>query len=278
MNGDPRPIGMFDSGLGGLTVAKELFACMPGETVLYLGDTARCPYGGRSEETIRSFGLQDARFLMAMDIKMLVVACNTVSSVALENIREEINDIPVIGVVAPGARAAVKRTAAKRVGVIGTTATIRAGSYEKAIAQIDAEIKTYGKACPLFVPLVEEGLIDSDITRLAAQRYLYELINYGIDCLLLGCTHYPLLMETIQGTVGAGVQLLDSAFWTAKETKDILTAMNLCSGETSGGKENSRFFVTDMTDSFRENASRFLGSAMPKVEKINLEQLTGYPT
>ncbi|HEX7509914.1 MAG TPA: glutamate racemase, partial [Chitinivibrionales bacterium] len=189
---DSRPIGMFDSGLGGLTVAQELFACMPGETILYLGDTARCPYGGRSEETIRTFGLQDARFLMAMDIKMLIVACNTVSSVALEGIREEISDIPVIGVVVPGARAAVSRTAIKRVGVIGTSATIRTRSYEKAIARIDPAIKTYGKACPLFVPLVEEGLLNGDITRMAAKRYLNDLIQQGIDCLILGCTHYPL--------------------------------------------------------------------------------------
>jgi glutamate racemase len=270
---DSRPIGMFDSGIGGLTVAKEVLACMPGEKVYYLGDTARCPYGGRSEETIITFGLQDAKFLRAMDIKMLIVACNTVSSVALEDIQKEIKDIPVIGVVAPGARAAASRTVAKRIGIIGTAATIRTRSYEKEISRRDPEIKVYGKACPLFVPLVEEGLLDSDITRLTAQRYLYELINYGIDCLILGCTHYPLLMESIQSVVGAGIQLLDSAYWTAREARDILTAMNILSGNNKGGKEQSRFFVTDMMERFHENASAFLGSAIPTLEKVKLEQL-----
>jgi glutamate racemase len=269
---------MFDSGLGGLTVAKEFFSGMPGETVLYLGDTARNPYGGRSEETIKVFGLQDARFLLSMDIKMLVVACNTVSSAALECIRKEFNDIPVIGVVSPGAKAAVSHTANKRVGVIGTTATIRSHSYKKAIAMIDPEIKTYGKACPLFVPLVEEGLLDNDITRLTAQHYLYDLINYGIDCLILGCTHYPMLMESIQSVMGSGVQLLDSAFWTAKEAKDILTSMDIRSEVSSGGMEKSKFFVTDLTDGFKEIAASFLGGETPEAEKINLEQLTAYTT
>jgi glutamate racemase len=267
---------MFDSGLGGLTVAKEFFTSMPGETVLYLGDTARNPYGGRSEETIRDFGLQDARFLLSMDIKMLVVACNTVSSTALESIRKEFNDIPVIGVVSPGARAAVSHTAIKRVGVIGTRATIRSRSYEKAIAMIDPEIKTYGKACPLFVPLVEEGLLDNEITRQASQYYLNDLINYGIDCLILGCTHYPMLMESIQSVMGSGVQLLDSAYWTAKEAKDILTSMNIRNVALTGGKEKSRFFVTDLTESFSDIATSFLGGASAVAEKINLEQLTAY--
>jgi glutamate racemase len=272
---DPRPIGMFDSGMGGLTVVKELLACMPGERLVYLGDTARYPYGGRSDETIRTFGLEDARFLLTRDIKMLIVACNTVSSVALDDIQHECNEIPVIGVVAPGARAAVSRTVSKKVGVIGTLATIRAQSYQKAIAALDGGIKTYGKACPLFVPLVEEGLADSDITRLTAQHYLYELVDYGIDCLILGCTHYPLLMEAIQSTVGANVQLLDSAFWTAKESKDILSAMEQRNPEKEGGKDNSRFFVTDRTEEFQRTASIFLGSPVANLEKMNLEQLTG---
>jgi glutamate racemase len=272
---DPRPIGMFDSGMGGLTVVKELLACMPGERLVYLGDTARYPYGGRSDETIRTFGLEDARFLLSRDIKMLIVACNTVSSVALDDIQHECNEIPVIGVVAPGARAAVSRTASKKVGVIGTLATIRAQSYQKAIAALVGGIKTYGKACPLFVPLVEEGLADSDITRLTAQHYLYELVDYGIDCLILGCTHYPLLMEAIQSTVGANIQLLDSAFWTAKESKDILSAMEQRNPEKVGGKDNSRFFVTDRTEEFQRTASIFLGSPVANLEKMNLEQLTG---
>ena len=271
---DARPIGMFDSGIGGLTVAKELFACMPGERIIYLGDMARCPYGGRSEETIKAFGLQDARFLTSKDIKMLIVACNTVSSVALDFIQKEINEIPVIGVVTPGARAAISRTVSKRIGIIGTVATIRTGSYEKEITRLDPTIKTYGKACPLFVPLVEEGLVDGDIARLVVQRYVYELINYGIDCLILGCTHYPLLLEALQSAVGAGIQLLDSAYWTAREAKDILTAMNMRNAEKAGGMGRSGFFVTDITEGFPKNASAFLGCPLPNIEKVKLEQLT----
>jgi glutamate racemase len=271
---DPRPIGMFDSGVGGLTVAREVFACMPGERIVYLGDTARCPYGGRSEETIKTFGLQDARFLVAKDIKMLIVACNTVSSVALDYIQKEVNDIPVIGVVAPGAHAAASRTVTKRIGIIGTNATIRTGSYEKEIVRLDPGIKVYGKACPLFVPLVEEGILEGDITRLVVQRYVYELINYGIDCLILGCTHYPLLIESIQSAVGAGIHLVDSAYWTAREAKEIISAMNIRNSESTGGKERSQFFVTDMTEDFQEKASAFLGSSIPNVEKVKLEHLT----
>jgi glutamate racemase len=271
---DPRPIGMFDSGLGGLTVAREVFRSMPGETVLYLGDTARCPYGGRSEETIRTFGIQDARFLMEQDIKMLIVACNTVSSVALDYIRQEINEIPVVGVVLPGARAAVKRTTRRKIGVVGTAATIGTGSYEKAIHAIDPDIKTYARACPLFVPLVEEGLLDADITRLAAQRYLADLVAVGIDCLILGCTHYPLLLETIQSTVGGSIQLLDSALWAAREAHDILFAMQGLADRREGGMAASRFFVTDVAPQFAQSAARFLGAPLPNIEKIELEQLT----
>ncbi|HON10075.1 MAG TPA: glutamate racemase [Chitinispirillaceae bacterium] len=271
---DSRPIGVFDSGLGGLTVAKEIFRLMPGEKIIYLGDTARCPYGGRSDDTIISFGLQDARYLMEQDIKMLIVACNTVSSVALEQIANEIKEIPVIGVVLPGARAAVLRTAERKVGVIGTSATVRTESYARAIQNIDSGIKVYCKACPLFVPLVEEGLTDNDITRLTAQYYLYEMIDLGVDCLILGCTHYPLLMETIQGTVGTRIQLIDSALWTAKEAQDILNALHALSDEKSNGLASSRFIVTDMTHNFSNQASAFLGNQLPEIEKITLEELT----
>ena len=168
---DARPIGVFDSGLGGLTVVREIFRMMPTESVLYLGDTARLPYGNRSDETIRRFGVEDGLFLASHDIKMLIVACNTVSSVALDEVRKRVPDIPVIGVVQPGARAAVLRTAEKRVGVVGTHATIRTDAYAKAIAEIDPGVKVFSKPCPLFVPLVEEGMVDTDITRLVAERY-----------------------------------------------------------------------------------------------------------
>jgi glutamate racemase len=271
---DSRPIGVFDSGLGGLTVVKELTRLMPGERIVYLGDTARCPYGGRSEDTIRAFGLQDALFLMEQDIKVLIVACNTVSSVALDHIEKTIRDIPVIGVVMPGARAAVLRTAEKKIGVIGTAATVRANAYTRAIQSLEPSIGVYGKACPLFVPLVEEGLLDHDITRLTVQHYLTEFLDRGVDCIILGCTHYPLLMPVIQEMVGVQTHLLDSALWTAKEVQDILVAMSALSPEKTGGLAASRFYVTDLTPRFKDLAVAFLGGALPAIECTPLEKLT----
>ena len=203
----------------------------------------------------------------------MVVACNTVSSVALEDIRQVARDIPVIGVVSPGARAAVLRTAERKIGVIGTVATIRTQSYTRAMHEIDARITVFGKACPLFVPLVEEGLFNSDISRLAAQHYLYDIVNSDIDCLILGCTHYPLLMEVIQSTVGNRIQLIDSALWTAKEAQDILVALNAQCAAPKGGLERSRFFVSDCTPDFERLAAMFLGTPLPLVERVGLEQL-----
>lgn len=270
---DTRAIGIFDSGLGGLTVAKEVMRLMPGEKIIYFGDTARSPYGNRSDEAIRTFGFQNSRYMMDMDIKMLVVGCNTVSSVALEKIEANVKEIPVIGMVLPGARAAVLRTAEKKIGVIGTKATIRTDAYKKAIQSIGADIKVYGKECSLFVSLVEEGLLDNDVTRVSAQHYLYELIDIGVDCIILGCTHYPLLMETIQGTVGTRIQLLDSALWAAKEVLDILTALHGLSPATSGGLSESRFLFTDISPEFNRLSSMFLGAPLPSIELVNQEAL-----
>lgn len=271
---DNRPIGIFDSGLGGLTVVKELFRLMPREHVVYLGDTARFPYGGHSDETIRRFGVQNATFLMSKDIKMLIVACNTVSSVALKQVKKVVTDIPVIGVVLPGCKAAVTRTADKKIGVIGTDATIRANSYTNGIHNLDSSIRVHGKPCPLFAPLVEEGLVDNDIARMVAQYYLYELIDTGIDCLILGCTHYPLLMEVIQETVRNRIELIDSAMWTAVEAQHILDALGAQVDEKHGIIE-SHYFLTDYTPNFERNAERFLGNAINNIEKIKMEQLTG---
>lgn len=271
---DGRPIGVFDSGLGGLTVARELFRLMPNERIVYLGDTARCPYGGRSDKTIMTFSKQDTHFLLSKNIKMIVVACNTASSVALETIRKCVSEIPVIGVVLPGCKAAVTRTANRKIGVIGTSATIRAKSYVNSIKILDPSIKVFAKECPLFVPLVEEGLLNTDITQIVAQYYLYELVDTGIDCLILGCTHYPLLMEVIQGTVSNRIEVLDSALWTAKETEDILNALDARSPEDGGGFEQSSFYITDYTPNFKRNAALFLGSEINNVEQIQLEQLT----
>ena len=271
---DSRPIGVFDSGLGGLTVAKEIFRQMPGERIIYLGDTARVPYGSKSEEAIRRFAIQDAKVLMDMDIKLLIAACNTVSSVAMEYLEERVGDIPVIGVVKPGARAAVLRSVEKRVGVIGTAATIRSGSYNKAVQNIDPAVKVYGKPCPLFVPLVEEGLIDSEITRLTAEHYLYELIDLGIDCLILGCTHYPILTEIIQSVTGNRIGLVDSAMWTAREAQDILRGLDaLAPNDGTGGLMASRFLVSDITPNFETVAETLLGTCLPGIEKVSVEQL-----
>ncbi len=271
---DERPIGVFDSGLGGLTVVRELFRLMPNESIIYLGDTARCPYGGRSDETIMTFSTQDAQFLISKDIKMLIVACNTASSVALDYIRKNITDTPVIGVVLPGCKAAITHTAEKKIGVIGTSATIRTNSYAKNIKNLNPSIKVYAKECPLFVPIVEEGLVYHDVARIMAQYYLYELVDIGIDCLILGCTHYPLLMEVIQGTVSSRIEILDSAMWTAKEAQDILNALNAQAPSDIKGLERSCFFITDYTPNFEKNAARFLGSKIKNIEKIELEQLT----
>ena len=273
---DSRAIGVFDSGLGGLTVVKELVRLMPNERIIYLGDTARVPYGGRSHETIRQYGLQDARVLMEMDIKLLIVACNTVSSVALDYLEQHIKDIPVIGVVLPGAKAAVLRTSEKKVGVIGTMATVGSGSYAKAIQDIDSAIEVHGKACPLFVPLVEEGLLDHDITRLTVKYYLDELIGFGVDCLVLGCTHYPLLTKVIQDTAGSRIQLLDSALWTAKEAQDTLTALNALAPDNVDGFAASRFMVSDLTPRFESLAETLMGRCLPKIEKISLDEIAAY--
>jgi glutamate racemase len=270
---DTRPIGVFDSGLGGLTVVREMIRLMPGEKIVYLGDTARVPYGGRSPDTIRLFAEQDAAFLMSLDIKMLIVACNTISSVGLDAVRRVALDTPVIDVVLPGAKAAVMRTAEKKIGVIGTRATIGANAYANAIQDVQPNVKVFGQACPLFVPIVEEGLADGDIARLTVQHYLYRLVNIGIDVLILGCTHYPLLMEAIQETVGTRIQLIDSALWTAKEAQDVLIALNALSPDVSGGLDKSIFHVTDLTPNFESTAAAFLGVKLPRVEKISLDAL-----
>lgn len=272
---DDRHIGIFDSGLGGLTVAKEIIRQMPNESIAYLGDTARCPYGSRSDETIMQFGLEDTEFLTAQNIKMLIVACNTVSSVALETIQSKVTDIPVIGVIKPACKAAITRTAEKKIGVIGTAATIRANAYGEIITAIDPKISVHTKGCPLFVPLIEEGMTNNDIAQSVVRHYLDEIISEGIDCLILGCTHYPLLYETIQGVVGTRVEIIDSAMWTALEAENILNALDArAEGGRIGIKESS-FFSTDHTPNFEKNAATFLGRKIDKsIQYIKLEQLT----
>ncbi|RJQ23288.1 MAG: glutamate racemase [Nitrospiraceae bacterium] len=259
------PIGVFDSGVGGLTVMKEITRLLPEENILYLGDTARVPYGTRSPGTVIRYSIENTLFLTSKRIKLLVVACNTSSSVSLKQLREKF-PIPVIGVVGPGARAAVAVTKVKKVAVIGTETTINSGSYEKAIKEIDASVKITGVACPLFVPLIEEGWLDGDVVRLTAEKYLSQIKGNGADTLVLGCTHYPMIKDIIADAVGIG--LIDSAVETAKEVKHVLGDGNML---RQSKKEGSRkFFVTDAPEKFARTGERFLGEKISNISKIYL--------
>lgn len=265
MNQD-SPIGVFDSGIGGLTVMKEIASLMPDESLVYLGDTARVPYGIRSAETVKRYSFECARFLIKHDIKLLVIACNTASAVSLEDIRNSLN-IPVIGVIDPGARAAVRAASNRRVGVIGTEATIKSSAYVKAIKAIDSAVEVEGLPCPLFVPLVEEGLTEGDIPYLAAKRYLGSMADKGIDALVLGCTHYPLLKGVI-AKVLTDVALIDSAVETALVVKETLHANSMLRSDRSS--RHIRYFVTDSPERFVAVGERFLGRKITDISKVEL--------
>jgi glutamate racemase len=262
-----RPIGVFDSGVGGLTVLKEILRELPYENTIYLGDTARVPYGIRSPETVMRYSFENTQFLSSKGIKLLVVACNTASSVSLDAIKERIS-IPVIGVIDPGAKAAVKATKNKKIGVIGTEATVKSNSYTKAMKGIDTDIEVFGLPCPLFVPLVEEGWVEGQIASLIARRYLESLKDKGIDTIVLGCTHYPLLSGVIADVMGDRVTLIDSAVETSHEIKKILETHDL----NNGKKETParKFFVTDSTERFLKVGEHFLGRTIEHLEKITV--------
>ncbi len=267
MKENRKPIGVFDSGIGGLTVLKEILNELPLEGTIYLGDTARVPYGIRSPETVTRYSFENTRFLSSKGIKMLVVACNTVSSVSLEAIRKSV-DIAVIGVIEPGAKAAVKATRNKRVGVIGTSATIRSGSYTKAIQSADSYIEVFPLPCPLFVPLVEEGWTEGPIVEMTAEKYLGAVRKKGIDTLVLGCTHYPLLKKVLSKIMGPDVRLIDSAIETALEIKKTLAALSLLNRTSSDAARE--FYVTDSPDKFIEVGERFIGRKIEFIKKIEL--------
>jgi len=267
MNKKDRPIGVFDSGIGGLTVLKEIIKELSDEGTIYLGDTARVPYGIRSPETVIRYSFENTKFLFSKNIKLLVVACNTASSVGLEAIKNSIS-IPVIGVIEPGARAALKATRNKKVGVIGTEATIKSNSYTKAIKAIDKDIEVFGLACPLFVPLVEEGWTDGDIVTMVAEKYLREMKNNHIDTLVLGCTHYPLLKKVISLVIGGDVKLIDSAIEVAKEIRVILEMADLKTEKSR--KPQREFYVTDSPERFLTVGERFLGNKIEHIEKIEV--------
>ncbi|HWR58090.1 MAG TPA: glutamate racemase [Thermodesulfovibrionales bacterium] len=285
-----KPIGVFDSGIGGLTVLREIFRELPHESTIYLGDTARVPYGIRSGETVIRYSLEMADFLVGKGIKLLVVACNTASAFALSAIKKRF-DLPVIGVIEPGARRAFETTNSKKIGIIGTEGTIRSNSYVTAISALygsrGAVIKEHGvkhfdryfevglddltiftKACPLFVPLVEEGWESSEVAVLAAEHYLDGLKNEPIDTLVLGCTHYPLLKDVIGKVMGDGIALIDSATETVREIRKVLTEYGM-KGDPASGPARV-FYVTDSAERFRKVGGRFLGQEIEQIETINV--------
>jgi len=264
-----NPIGIFDSGIGGLTVVKQLMKLLPDEQLVYFGDTARIPYGTKSKRLIEQYALEDARYLLQYDIKVLVVACNTASSLAMDVLLENL-DIPVVGVVVPGAQAAVNLTQNNKIGVIGTIATINSDAYANEISHRLSRAKIFGQPCPLLVPLVEEGWLDEYVTILTLKKYLHDLMREQVDTLILGCTHYPVLENTISKVVGSNVNLIDSGKETAKAVKEVLMNQQLLS--LSGRTEENKFFVSDIPAKFEEIGSRFLGQPLTNVERINFDQ------
>ena len=258
-----RPVGVFDSGIGGLTVAHEIMRQLPAERIIYFGDTARVPYGPKSPDTVRRYSREIAAFLAGQDAKAIVIACNTATAHALADLRSTAK-IPVIGVVEPGARAAVRASRSGHIGIVGTAGTVRSGAYEKAIQAIAPDARVTARACPLFVPLVEEGWIDHDITRRVAEEYLAPLLAEGIDTLVLGCTHYPLLKSVLCRLVGRDVTLIDSAAETAAELGRVLEERGL---QASPGEPPAhRFVASDDPLQFLQLGQRFLGDAIEGVE------------
>jgi glutamate racemase len=258
-DGRMRPIGVFDSGIGGLTVLQQLVSSLPAEEFIYLGDTARLPYGTKSNEVITRYSRENTEFLLAKGIKLLVVACNTSSAVALGEITRD-TMVPVIGVIEPGARAAVKASRSGKIGVIGTEATIASGAYTRAIQALKPGVEIYTRACPLLVPLVEEGWTDNDIAERTVAHYLESLKASGIDTLLLGCTHYPLLRGLFERILGPRVRIVDSATATAAAVRERLAALHIA---RRGGAGRQSFFVTETPDRFVRVGRRFIG---PQVE------------
>lgn len=260
-------IGIFDSGVGGLTVLARVAARLPGESIIYLGDTARVPYGTKSGETVQRYAARCAGVLVSRGIKMLVVACNTASARALDTLRHHLN-IPVIGVIMPGARAAVERSHTGRIGVIGTASTVGSRAYDEAIANVAPNTQVFSKPCPLFVPLAEEGWVEGDVPREVAGIYLEELLQNDIDTLVLGCTHYPLLKDIIQETVGPRVSLVDSAESTSHAV--AVTLDELCLSQAGDSPPEYTFLVTDAPENFARVGQRFLGRAISPVEWVDV--------
>jgi glutamate racemase len=268
--GKDAAIGIFDSGIGGLTVLQQVARLLPHERLVYLGDTARTPYGTKSPDVVRQYACENADFLMSRGLKMLVVACNTVSAVAMDMLRDRY-EIPVVGVIEPGVQTALKYRKKRRVGVIGTEATITSRAYTHALHACDTAVEVLTRACPLFVPLVEEGWIENNVAREAALVYLSSLKHSGIDTLILGCTHYPLLKKCLADILGPTVRLIDSAEETAKVVRATLVEKKLLRRQGDGG---ASFFVTDVPDRFIKVGARFLGEQIESAVRIELAATT----
>lgn len=269
---DNRCIGVFDSGLGGLTTVKELRALLPGEDIVYFGDTSRVPYGSRSKDTIIKYAKQDIRFLLTHDVKMIIIACGTVSATITDDIIEDCG-VPVIKVINPTAQAACAANRGGAIGVIGTAATVKSGAYGKAVRSIKQGARVIGRACPLFVPLVENGFVERDnpVTRLVAEGYLKDIKNEDIDTVILGCTHYPMLEGVISDILGDEITLIDSGRETARYAAQALKLGKLLSEKHEGG--HTSFYVSDRQDDFSETAARFLGCGIKEdVKVIDIEQ------
>ncbi|MCX5710092.1 MAG: glutamate racemase [Candidatus Omnitrophica bacterium] len=260
-----KSIGVFDSGVGGLTVVKELIRQLPTENIVYFGDTARVPYGIKSRETVIKFSIENILFLLKQDVKLICVACNTVSSFALPVIKNHFR-VPIVGVLSPGVREAVYATRSGRIGLIGTKGTIKSKAYEKEIKQLSPKAKVTAVACPLFVPFVEEGWLSGDVVNSVAKTYLKPLKDAKVDTLILGCTHYPLLKPVIRKIMGPDVTLIDSAKQVAMEVKDILTREDLLNKK---GRGRHKFFVSDNPEWFSGLAQRFLGKPLKDVRRVS---------
>lgn len=265
------PVGVFDSGVGGLTVAREIMRQIPNEKIIYFGDTARVPYGSKSQETVTRYSEQIVRFLKTFQVKTIVVACNTASAYALDTLEQNI-EIPIIGVIKPGARTAAEVTRNGRIGVIATEATIASQMYTKYITRLNSDVTIYEKACPLFVPLVEEGLLEDPVTDEIARRYLTELIDIDIDTLILGCTHYPLIRSTLHRIMGERVTLVNPAYETAVELKRMLSDMDMLNDKAPElGSNQYRFYVSDKAEKFVRFANSIIKYGILSAKTINIE-------
>ena len=265
------PVGVFDSGVGGLTVAREISRQLPDENIVYFGDTARVPYGSKSQNTIIRFSEQIIRFLKTKQVKAIVIACNTASALALDAVRDEF-DIPVMGVVVPGARAAVEATRNRKVGVVGTDATVQSGMYTRVIHEMAQDITVIEKACPLFVPLVEEGFKEHIVTREVIEYYLEPMKNTDIDAMILGCTHYPRLRSKIRDYMGDKIQIVNPAYETAMDLKKLLRERDMANDGRQGQHSVYSFYVSDAAEKFRRFANTVMPFDVPTTNVVNIEE------